>query len=222
VRLPRYLTLEGETKTIAAWARDSRCIPDAKTLRRRLRLGWPLADALSLPVRQEVLLTAWGETKRLPQWVSDSRCVVDRPVLESRLRVGWHPVRALSVSADPNQIEAFGEVKAVGDWAKDERCMVSDEVLRSRITIGWHPEEAITAPIRGGRERHTWATAFGETKPIADWAEDERCEVMLGTLRKRLREGWEPEQAITTPRRQGYTPEFSVLSFRPVAARVSS
>lgn len=39
VRLPRHLTLEGETKTIAAWARDPRCVPDANTLRRRLQLG---------------------------------------------------------------------------------------------------------------------------------------------------------------------------------------
>jgi hypothetical protein len=174
------------------------------TLRRRLQLGWPLADALSTPVRHEVMLTAWGETKRLPAWLEDERCVVERPVLEHRLNVGWHPVRALSVSADPNQIEAFGEVKAVGDWAKDARCVVSDELLRSRITNGWHPEDAITAPIRTGRQRHTWLTAFGETKAIADWAEDERCVVMLGTLRKRLRQGWEAEQAITTPRRQGH------------------
>lgn len=68
--------------------------------------------------------------------------------------------------------------------------MVSDELLRSRSAIGWYPEEAITTPIQSGRERHTWATAFGETKAIADWAEDERCVVMLGTLRKRLRKGW--------------------------------
>jgi len=128
VRLPRYLTLDGETKMIAAWARDPRCIPDVDTLRRRLRLGRPLVDALSLPVRQEVLLTAWGETKRVPAWLADAWCVVDRPVLESRLNMGWHPVRALSVSADPNQIEAFGEVKAVGDWAKDARCVISDEL----------------------------------------------------------------------------------------------
>ena len=28
--------------------------------------------------------------------------------------------------------------------------------------------------------------------------------MMLGTLRKRLREGWEAEKALTTPRKQGY------------------
>jgi hypothetical protein len=82
------------------------------------------------------MITAWGETKRLPAWLEDDRCVVERPVLESRLHMGWHPLRALSVSADPNPIEAFGEVRAAKDWAQDPRCVVSDELLRSRIAIG--------------------------------------------------------------------------------------
>jgi hypothetical protein len=97
-------------------------------LRRRLRLGWSLADALSIAVRPEVRLTAWGETKRLPAWLADARCVVERPVLEARLQMGWHPAAAMTVSSDPEQIEAFGETQAVGDWAKDARCVVSDEL----------------------------------------------------------------------------------------------
>lgn len=204
VRLPQYLTLEGETKTIADWARDSRCVPDVNTLRCRLQLGWSLADALTLPVRPEVMLTAWGETKRLPDWLTDARCIVERPVLEHRLQMGWHPVAALSTSPDPNQIEAFGETKAVGDWARDARCAVSDELLRSRIAGGWHPEEAMTEPIKSHAPRKRLLSAFGETKAIADWAEDRRCAVLLGTLRKRLREGWEAEKALTTPRRVGH------------------
>ncbi|MFF3566858.1 hypothetical protein ACFYXQ_03655 [Nocardia jiangxiensis] len=40
-------------------------------------------------------------------------------------------------------------------------------------------------------------TAFGETKPISHWAVDDRANCGAGTLRKRLRDGWDPEQAIT-------------------------
>jgi len=130
--------------------------------------------------------------------------VVERPVLEYRLQMGWYPVAAMTVSSDPEQIEAFGETRTVGDWAKDARCRISDELLRSRIANGWHPEDAMTTPLGVGRERRTWLTAFGETKAVADWAEDRRCAVLLGTLRKRLREGWEAEKALTTPRREGH------------------
>jgi len=204
VRLPQHLTLGRETKTIAAWARDPRCVPDVNTLRRRLQLGWSLADALSVPVRPEVRLTAWGETKRLPAWLADARCVVERSVLEARLQMGWHPAAAMTVSSDPEQIEAFGETRAVGDWARDACCVVSDELLRSRLANGWHPEEAITEPLKSHVPRQRMLSAFGETKAVADWAEDRRCAVLLGTLRKRLREGWEAEKALTTPRRVGH------------------
>jgi len=40
-------------------------------------------------------------------------------------------------------------------------------------------------------------TAFGESKPLAAWAEDARCKVKYGTLKRRLRIGLEPEDAIT-------------------------
>ncbi len=45
-------------------------------------------------------------------------------------------------------------------------------------------------------------TAFGESKTIADWAEDDRCTVTYGAIRYRLKKGWPQEQAIATPRTQ--------------------
>ncbi|WP_157117618.1 hypothetical protein [Nocardia vaccinii] len=44
-------------------------------------------------------------------------------------------------------------------------------------------------------------TAFGETKSIAQWAVDDRANCSAVTLRKRLCDGWDPEQAITTQTR---------------------
>jgi hypothetical protein len=38
-------------------------------------------------------------------------------------------------------------------------------------------------------------TAWGERRSVSAWAKDERCAIMLETLWKRLREGWEPERA---------------------------
>jgi hypothetical protein len=45
-------------------------------------------------------------------------------------------------------------------------------------------------------------TAFGETKTINQWAEDQRCVVNRHILYKRLFRKWPPERAITKTQRQ--------------------
>ena len=45
-------------------------------------------------------------------------------------------------------------------------------------------------------------TAFGETKPIWDWLNDERCKVSRNTLLLRLQTGRDSEWAMTIPCRQ--------------------
>jgi len=42
-------------------------------------------------------------------------------------------------------------------------------------------------------------TAFGETKTTAAWSRDPRCVVKSGTLKARIKYGYSPEKAITTP-----------------------
>ena len=41
--------------------------------------------------------------------------------------------------------------------------------------------------------------AFGEDRSLLDWAGDERCAPRPDVLVWRLRLGWEPEKALTTP-----------------------
>jgi hypothetical protein len=45
-------------------------------------------------------------------------------------------------------------------------------------------------------------TAFGETKIIVEWAEDQRCAVSEAVLRSRLKLGWQPERAMTETARR--------------------
>lgn len=47
--------------------------------------------------------------------------------------------------------------------------------------------------------RNRLLTAFGETKSVAEWADDPRCAAKQWTVRSRLSLGWEHERAITTP-----------------------
>ena len=53
---------------------------------------------------------------------------------------------------------------------------------------------------RNRRDNHL-LNIFGETKCVAAWADDERCEVTEHTLRSRLSNGWNPTKALTTPPR---------------------
>lgn len=50
-------------------------------------------------------------------------------------------------------------------------------------------------------------TAFGETKLLCEWVEDERCAVGEAAFYDRIRRlDWEPEAAITTPKRPRWAP----------------
>lgn len=67
---------------------------------------------------------------------------------------------------------------------------------------GYGPDNCIWANAQTqARNRRSCrrVTAFGETKLIIEWFEDERCTVKEGTLRRRLWAGWIPEKAITEP-----------------------
>ncbi|MBZ3904408.1 hypothetical protein [Streptomyces griseiscabiei] len=65
-------------------------------------------------------------------------------------------------------------------------------IKRSGMTFG----EALS---KGGDGPHftLHVTAFGETKPLSHWAVDARAACAYATLRRRLLQGWDPEQAIT-------------------------
>ena len=52
-----------------------------------------------------------------------------------------------------------------------------------------------------GRRPSPPVTIGGETKTLAQWAADPRCQVTKAALRQRLQTGWPPEQALTTPAR---------------------
>ena len=55
----------------------------------------------------------------------------------------------------------------------------------------------ITPQANVRRTKRTYL-AFGESKTMIEWFEDERCAVTYYTLRNRLQRGWDVEEAITT------------------------
>lgn len=53
--------------------------------------------------------------------------------------------------------------------------------------------------LKDNRRASRGITAWGETKLLADWATDARAVVPRELIRQRVKAGWEPQEAITTP-----------------------
>lgn len=97
--------------------------------------------------------------------------------------------------------EFNGEEHSISEWARI--LGVSRELLRDRITrLGWSVEKAFSTPRvpNGIREDNIVLEHNGERHPIGTW------EKILGfkpeVIRKRIKNGWPIEKALTTPVKQ--------------------
>lgn len=66
------------------------------------------------------------------------------------------------------------------------------------------------------KSNNTWITAFKENKTLSQWVEDKRCVVEKGTLQKRLRLGWDPEEAISAKplSKRHYKPKKGIKKYK--------
>lgn len=110
-------------------------------------------------------------------------------------------------------IEAFGESKNAAAWVEDPRCHVKDwrNLFNRVVRRGVDAELAMSAEYnadryaraaKSNRQAAPQIEAFGESKCLADWVDDERCVVEKRTLWARISNEWELERAITTPARK--------------------
>jgi hypothetical protein len=199
---PRLYEAFGLPQTLEAWGRDPRCRVSVSTLRKRLAADWPLERALTTPARPRPTLVAFGERKTVIEWTRDPRCVVRASTLRGRLLQGWAAERALSTplteaqAARTPRLQAFGEPRPRSAWLKDPRCLASRAALKRRLQCGWTAERALTIPTGFARNRHR-LTAFDETKSLLAWTRDPRCHIGAKGLLGRLRQGWNPEEALS-------------------------
>lgn len=103
------------------------------------------------------------------------------------------------ISVCPEWRESFG---AFYSWALANGYEDGKSIDREKGDKGYEPGNCrftdATTQTRN-RSNTVTLTAFGVTKPLAEWVEDERCTVSYQTLSKRIRKQWNPEAAITTP-----------------------
>jgi hypothetical protein len=117
-------------------------------------------------------------------------------------------------------IEAFGIKKCLSEWMVDPRtAKVSRTAIVERLQRGLTPEQALTTPnqrakkppkpkkirppkiekpVNPKRPLQT-LTAFGITQTYAQWQDDPRCRVCRSHIWSRVKNGWNPEEAITLP-----------------------
>jgi hypothetical protein len=208
------VTAFGETKSGPEWKNDPRMKVDYKTFCIRIRKGIKPESALSAPMihHDSVWLTAWGETKLAAEWSRDPRCKVGSPVLVRRSREWAGASHELIIAAPPKfnykfehhrLLDAFGETKTLAEWLDDPRRKVSRHSVTNRLSNNWDLQEAMTAPLHShkltGRPAWKMIEAFGESKPVAEWAADPRARVGKGTIQSRIAHGWDAEKAISTP-----------------------
>lgn len=49
----RLITFQGETKCVAAWGDDSRCVVPSNQFQQRIKCGWDIQRALTTPLRKQ-------------------------------------------------------------------------------------------------------------------------------------------------------------------------
>lgn len=194
----------GVRMALHEWVRDPRCRCSFRTLVARLKTGMTFPLALVDPSTTgaqsgSVKLEAFGESRSLGDWARDPRCLVPEYTLRHRTRRGLPLQQAMTTPAEGPSYAAFGETKTVEEWLRDPRAAIVRGTLMNRLMLGEPFEEALTRPPKPSyRPPRTYAvTISGETKSITEWSKDPRCKISESALRKRIREGMPPEQALS-------------------------
>jgi len=99
-----------------------------------------------------------------------------------------------------NELAALPECIVTKHRLKTRLCTEMD--VRLALTTPFVAQIAVSPQCRAARRKCSMqVTAFGETKSLMDWLEDERCNTSEDALRMRLAKGMVAEEAIETPSR---------------------
>ncbi|ALA13205.1 HNH endonuclease [Bacillus phage TsarBomba] len=104
--------------------------------------------------------------------------------------------RGITIYAEWYDFEAFYS------WAVNNGYTDTLTIERVDVNKGYCPDNCIwanaTAQARN-RRSNKYVTLFDETKTLAEWLQDERTAMSRNIYNSRVKQGWSPEKALTTP-----------------------
>ena len=128
-----------------------------------------------------------------------------------RLRSRWVKMLSRCEDEDYPQYKDYGGrgIKVCKDWHDLNKfniwCMnngIQPELFLDRIDNegDYKPSNCRFVTRKennNNKSNNTYLNAFGEQKTLSQWVDDKRCRVEYATLQKRLRLGWDSEDALT-------------------------
>lgn len=90
-----FLTYNGETKTVAQWAKIIGVKPN--TVYRRIRLGWSTEDIIEKETFHGRMITYDGRTMNMKSWSEETG--IPLQTIFNRYIAGWEPQKILSVES---------------------------------------------------------------------------------------------------------------------------
>lgn len=110
----------------------------------------------------------------------------------------WYGAKGVRVCKSWLRFTAFQK------WAMENGYAAGLTIDRKRSSGNYSPRNCRwVTQAENNRAKAIWLiTAFGETKTIGQWLEDERCKAgKESCIRQRVSRGWTHEKAISTPSR---------------------
>lgn len=208
----RLVSAFGETKTIADWSRDSRCLVSYDMLRTRVvELGWDVPRALSTLPKKRV-----GNRYVIPKKFSRNQNLITHGMSGTRLYGRWNSMRSRCYNKKNNRYHVYGGkgVRVCKEWSSFTNFLswakangYSPELQLDRIDTSGHYEPSNCRWVdrlgqANNRGSNHLVSAFGETKTATEWDRDCRCVVSYNCLLTRLNIlKWSAEDAISKPAR---------------------
>lgn len=99
------------------------------------------------------------------------------------------------------------------EWARASGYTDELQIERKEVDGDYCPENCCWIPKaqqQWNTQRSRHLIIFGETKPMTVWGRDSRCACPPKCFERRIRMGWDPERALTTPARAMHGPRGNV------------
>ncbi len=212
----KYITAFNETKTAQQWCEDPRCKISFYGLIYRINHNWSIEQAITTPPLKNKI--QGGPNKADTSKIDYSHNKNSRHLhglSNTRLCNIWNGIKRRCYNTNYYRYNEYGGrgIIICDEWKNDFISFYNWSILN-----GYHDDLSLDRIDVNGNyapsncrwvDTHTQnynknntilLTAFGETKNLCEWANDDRCVIEQKTLYTRIKNKWEHERALITPK----------------------